>query len=118
MAVRSILKNAAQTAGGHIEKAVIEIIDMRGRDVSIDPPVSVGGSSVPGLSAASTFGGGRRSCLGAAVRGQGGHLALPERSHEKVLPRTVQPQRAVPLRIRRRAGGKDGFQRERRRDQL
>ncbi|MCI9436354.1 MAG: hypothetical protein HFH85_04140 [Lachnospiraceae bacterium] len=57
MAVRSILKNAAQTAGGHIEKAVIEIIDMRGRDVSIDPPVSVGGSSVPGLSAASTFGG-------------------------------------------------------------
>ena len=57
MAVTSMLKNAAQSAGGQIEKAIIEIIDMRGGDLSIDPPVSMGGSSMTGLSASSVFGG-------------------------------------------------------------
>lgn len=57
MAVTSMLKNAAQSVSGQIEKAIIEIIDMRGGDLSIDPPVSMGGSSMTGLSAASTFGG-------------------------------------------------------------
>lgn len=59
MAVTSMLKNAAESASGHIEKAVIEIIDLRGRTLVQEPPVSMGGSglSMPGLSADSTFGG-------------------------------------------------------------
>ena len=57
MAVTSMLKNAAESAGGHIEKAIIEIIDLRGRELVVEPPVSMGGSKVPGLSALSTFGG-------------------------------------------------------------
>ena len=57
MAVTSMLKNAAESAGGHIEKAIIEIIDLRGRELVGEPPVSMGGSKVPGLSALSTFGG-------------------------------------------------------------
>lgn len=57
MAVTSMLNNAAQSAGGHIEKAVIEIIDMRGGELSLEPPVSMGGSSMGGLSATSLYGG-------------------------------------------------------------
>ena len=64
MDVKSILNNAAQSATGNIEKAVIEIIDMRGREVTLESPVtmgganrSVGGLSVPSLSADSVFGG-------------------------------------------------------------
>lgn len=59
MDVTSILNNAAQSVTGNIEKAVIEIIDMRGRDLKLEPPVSMGGAgaSAFGLSAASTFGG-------------------------------------------------------------
>lgn len=53
MAVTSMLKNAAQSVGGHIEKAIIEIIDSRGGDLSVEPPVSMGGSNVSGLSALS-----------------------------------------------------------------
>ena len=64
MDVKSILNNAAQSAVGNIEKAVIEIIDMRGRDLKQEPPVSMGGTNkslgglpAPSLSADSVFGG-------------------------------------------------------------
>lgn len=59
MDIKSIMNNAAQSVTGNIEKAVIEIIDMRGMDLKLEPPVSMGGAGVSslGLSAASTFGG-------------------------------------------------------------
>lgn len=70
MALGETLKNGITQSLGNIEKAVIEIIDMRGRQVTVDPPVPVsggssaggllgnlGGSSLPTLSAADTFAG-------------------------------------------------------------
>ena len=57
MAVTSMLKNAAESVSGHIEKAIIEIIDLRGRELVLEPPVSMGGAQVPGLSALTAFGG-------------------------------------------------------------
>ena len=43
MDATSILKNAAQSAVGQIEKAMIEIIDERGGETSLEGPVSMGG---------------------------------------------------------------------------
>ena len=52
MDATSILKNAAQSAVGQIEKAMIEIIDERGGETSLEGPVSMGGGSLAaGLSA-------------------------------------------------------------------
>jgi hypothetical protein len=67
MGLLGVLADGASQSLGNIEKAVIEIIDMRGRKVTIEEPVSMQGSaigsstlpvkSVSKLSAASTFAG-------------------------------------------------------------
>jgi len=64
MDTTAILKNSVTQNSGNIEKAIIEIIDMRGRDLVVEKPVSMGGSSlklggvsIPMLSTASTFAG-------------------------------------------------------------
>lgn len=61
MALGETLASGITQSLGNIEKAVIEIIDMRGRQVTVDPPVSMSGgssiSSLSSLSAADTFAG-------------------------------------------------------------